>query len=139
GRSAPLGATIRDGGVNFSIFSRNATAIELLLFDGADDAEPSRVISLDRTYHYWHQFVPGVERGQVYGFRADGPSDPSNGLRFDASKTLLDPYGRGVAVPKNYHRFEGTGPLKSVVVDTSTYDWEDDRPPRHPSARSIIY
>jgi len=61
GRSSPLGATIVDGGVNFSVFSRNATGIDLLLFDREDDSRPSRVIPLDpgisRSYHYWHAFV----------------------------------------------------------------------------------
>jgi isoamylase len=139
GRSAPLGAAIRDGGVNFSVFSRSATGTELLLFDSADDPRPSRVIPFDRTYHYWHQFVAGIGSGQVYAYRAHGPSDPANGLRFDPTKILLDPYGRGVAVPSNYDRFAATAPMKSVVVDATAYDWEDDQPPRHPSARTIIY
>src|SRR3954451_7309681 len=84
GRSDPLGATPVEGGVNFSIFSRNATSMELLLFDREDDARPTRVIKFDpvanRTYHYWHVFVPGVLSGQIYGFRADGPFDPARGL-----------------------------------------------------------
>ena len=108
GRSFPIGATLVPGGVNFSIFSRSAAAIELLLFDRVDDARPSRVIPIDpitnRTYHYWHVFVPGVEAGQIYGFRAYGPFEPHRGLRFDPSKLLLDPYGRAVAVPRNYSR-----------------------------------
>ena len=69
---------------------------------------PSRVIRIDpatnRTYHYWHVFVPGVRPGQLYGYRVDGPSDPASGLRFDPAKVLLDPYGRGVVVPKDYDR-----------------------------------
>ena len=75
---------------------------------GSDDARPSRVIPIDpclnRTYHYWHVFVPGVQAGQIYGFRAYGPFEPDRGLRFDPSKLLLDPYGRAVVVPKNYSR-----------------------------------
>jgi glycogen operon protein len=100
GRSSPLGATIIHGGVNFSVFSRNAAAIELLFFDQEDDSRPSRVIPLDpatcRSYHYWHAFVPGVPPGQLYGYRARGQFEPSRGMRFDASKVLLNPYGRGV-------------------------------------------
>src|SRR5690242_5094646 len=95
GRSAPLGATVRDAGANFSVFSRTAGGIELLLFDRADDAVPARVIRFDpesdRTYHYWHRFVPGVKAGQIYAYRAQGPADPANGLRFDPGKVLLDP------------------------------------------------
>jgi len=108
GRSHPLGPTIVQGGVNFSIFSRGATAVDLLFFDSENDGEPSRVISMDpavnRSYHYWHVFVPGAQHGQIYGLRAHGPFDPSSGSRFDPSKLLLDPYGRAVAVPKDYRR-----------------------------------
>jgi glycogen operon protein len=150
GRSSPLGATVVDGGVNFGLFSRTAAGVELLLFDREDDAAPSRVIPIDpatgRTYHYWHAFAPGVRPGQIYGYRVAGPLDPARGNRFDAAKVLLDPYGRGVVVPRNYDRMaatrEGdnaTAAMKSVVVDPSTYDWEGDVPLGRPSARTIIY
>jgi len=150
GHSSPLGATIVPGGVNFSIFSRNASGMELLLFDREDDALPTRVIPIDpaanRTYHYWHVFVPGVQPGQLYAYRVQGPSDPANDLRFDPNKVLLEPYGRGVVVPKNYSReaarLEGDNAataMKSVVVDPHAYDWEDDTLLHHPSSRTIIY
>jgi glycogen operon protein len=150
GQSSPLGATIVNGGVNFSVFSRNATAIELLLFEREDDPRPSRVIPLDpatsRSYHYWHAFVPEIQPGQLYGYRARGQFDPASGARFDASKVLLDPYGRGVVVPRNYSREAARHPgdncataMKSVVVDSSTYDWEGDTPLKRPSSRTIIY
>ena len=104
GRSSPLGATPSLRGVNFSIFSRQAAGVQLLLFDGVDDGRASRVIRLDpsanRTYHYWHVFVPNVRPGQLYAYRVEGPFDPSSGMRFDPSKVLLDPYGRGVVVPE---------------------------------------
>jgi pullulanase/glycogen debranching enzyme len=120
-----LGATSLPDGVNFSVFSRNASALELLLFDGAESSKPVQVIPIaNRTYHYWHVFVPGLRPGQLYAYRAYGPSDPANGLRFDPSKVLLDPYGRGVVVPNNYRRedarVEGDNDavaMKSVVVD----------------------
>jgi isoamylase len=150
GQSFPLGATVVPGGVNFSVFSRNASGVDLLLFDREDDARPGRVISIDpgtnRAYYYWHVFVPGLEPGQLYGYRAQGPSDPAKGLRFDPTKVLLDPYGRGVVVPKNYSRDaarrdgDNTGTaMKSVVVDPSAYDWECDIPLRRPASRTIIY
>ena len=76
----------------------------MLFFDREDDARPARVIPIDpaanRTYHYWHVFVPGVQPGQLYGYRVQGPFDPANGMRFDPAKVLLDPYGRGVVVPE---------------------------------------
>jgi len=150
GRSYPLGATVVPGGVNFSIFSRAASHIELLFFDREDDKRPARVIHLDpadnRTHHYWHAFVPGARPGQIYGFRAHGPFDPASGSRFDPSKLLLDPYGRAVAVPKNYSRTaagsEGDNTataMKSVVVDPHAYDWEGDAPLKRPSSRTIVY
>jgi glycogen operon protein len=141
GRASPLGATIRDGGVNFSIFSRTATGMELLFFDRADDTRPSRVVQLDpvanRTYHYWHHFDAGAGAGQIYAYRAHGPFDPANGLRFDPTRTLLDPYGRAVVVPRDYQR--AVGGMKSVVVDPSDYDWEGDTPLRRRSAQTIVY
>jgi len=149
GHSSPLGATIVDGGVNFSLFSRSATGVELLLFD-RDDAQPARVVRLDpvanRTYHYWHVYVPGVQPGQLYGYRVVGPCDPATGMRFDPAKVLLDPYGRGVVVPKNYSRDaarqagdNAATAMKSVVVDVHTYAWEGDTPLQQPSARTIVY
>jgi isoamylase len=150
GKGHPLGATVYPDGVNFSVFSKSATAIEVLLFDGVDDPRPARIISLDprqnRTYHYWHCFVPGIEHGQLYAYRAAGPFEAELGLRFDPQKVLLDPYGRSVAVPEKYDHRAGSRPgdntsvaMKSVVVDPRTYDWEGDVPLRQPFSRTVIY
>ena len=150
GSSAPLGATIRDGGANFSVFSRDATLIELCLFADADQSEPSRVIALrqpqHRSQHYWHAFVPGVVPGQVYAYRAHGPFAPQLGLRFDREKVLLDPYGRALAVPKRYDRSaaqragdNAAFAMKSVVARAHGYDWEGDQPLRRPFEQTIIY
>jgi glycogen operon protein len=150
GSSHPLGATLSGGGANFSLFSRSASRVELLFFERADDARPSRIVELDphtqRTYHYWHAFVPGVKTGQLYGYRVHGPSDPACGMRFDPAKVLLDPYGRGVVVPPKYSREAAARPgdnaataMKSVVVDSSAYDWEGDTPLRRSSVQTIIY
>jgi glycogen operon protein len=149
-RSFPIGATVVDGGVKFSLFSRSATDVDLLFFDREDDATPSRVVPIDpvtnRTYHYWHVFVPGVRPGQLYGYRVHGESVPANGLWFDPGKVLLDPYGLGVVVPKNYSREaahrqgdNAATAMKSVVVDPGAYDWEGDVPLSRPSAGTIIY
>ncbi len=124
--------------------------MELLFFDRGDDARPARIITIDpatnRTYHYWHAFVQGVKPGQLYGYRVQGPFDPASGLRFDPAKVLLDPYGRGVVVPKNYSReaarLEGDNcgtAMKSVVVDPHAYDWEGDTPLQRPASQTIIY
>ena len=150
GSSAPLGATACDGGVNFSVFSRDATLIELLLFADADALEPIRIVALNpaehRTQHYWHVFVPGVLPGQIYGYRAHGPFAPQRGLRFDREKVLLDPYGRAVAVPTRYDRRAGQRAgdnaafaMKSVVAPPNGYDWEGDQPLRRPFEQTIVY
>jgi glycogen operon protein len=150
GRSFSLGATLVDGGVNFSVFAKHSTAAQLLLFDGVNAATPSRVIDLDpranRTYHYWHVFVPGVAAGQIYAYRVGGPFDPERGLRFCPDKVLLDPYGKCVARPVGRSREAAWRPgdnaataLRSVVVDSSAYDWEGDRPLGRPFAKTIIY
>ncbi len=150
GRSFPLGTTVLGDGVNFSVFSREASRVDLLLFDSPAAAHPARVIELDprwhRTYHYWHVFVPGIGAGQVYAYRAIGPFDPDRGLRFDPGKALLDPYGRAVVVPDGYSRHIASRPgqndtiaMKSVVVDLDQYDWEGDAPLRRPFATTVIY
>jgi isoamylase len=150
GRSFPLGATALAEGVNFSVFSRQASRVELLLFDDPAAAQPVRVIDLDacahRTYHYWHVFVPSIGPGQIYVYRASGPFDPAQGLRFDPKKVLLDPYGRAVVVPDAYSRHLASAQgeniaiaMKSVVADTSKYDWEGDVPLQRPFATSVIY
>lgn len=106
GQSFPLGATVYPDGVNFSIFSKNAEVLELLLFD-APAQKPTRVIQLNpqlhRTYYYWHVFVSGIEAGQIYAYRAYGPFAPELGYRFDGTKVLLDPYARAV-IDDNYSR-----------------------------------
>jgi len=148
--SAPLGATVCPGGVNFSVFSKSATRIELLLFDDEKQAQPSRVIALDarrhRTYHYWHVFVSGLKPEQIYAYRAHGPFEPKRGLRFDGEKILLDPYGVAVAVPDGYDRGAArrsgdncATAMKSVVADPGRYDWEGDLPLKRPFAETVIY
>jgi isoamylase len=135
GRSFPLKATVSPEGVNFSVFSKGAAAVELLLFRKMDAPQAERVIALDprkhRTYHYWHVFVHGLKAGQIYGYRVAGPWTPDRGARFDPGIVLLDPYGRAVAIPPGYSRDLASRPgkntataMKSVVADLNRYDWE---------------
>ena len=150
GRSYPLGATVTPQGVNFSLFSNNAARIELLLFDTISDQQPAAVIPLDpqdnRTFYYWHVFLPGLKAGQLYGYRAAGPFAPQRGLRYDASKLLVDPYARAVAYDQ-YQRSAATRhgennlpwAMKSVVTDPTTYDWEGDTPLGRSLGKSLIY
>ena len=148
--SSPLGASLLPHGVNFSVFSRDAEGLDLLLFDAADDARPSRVVPFDprknRTDHYWHAFVPGLGAGQIYAYRASGPMDPAQGLRFDARRVLLDPYGKAMVIPKGYDRSAlahapeqvAISP-KSVVTERRLYDWEGDKRLRRPFSHTVIY
>ncbi|MBV8361960.1 MAG: glycogen debranching enzyme, partial [Deltaproteobacteria bacterium] len=145
GACSPLGATVQPDGVNFSVYSKNAESVELLLFDSGDAAKPARTITLDprrhRTYYYWHVFVPGLMPGQVYGYRAVGPFKPERGLRFDGNKVLLDPYGLAVAIPQAYDRHGNStaATMKSIVADPGSYDWEGDRPLQRPFIETVIY
>ena len=129
----PLGSTVYPDGVNFSVFSKDATRIDLLLFDSYAALQPSAVIPFDpfehRTYHYWHRFVPNLRAGQVDAYRAHGPFEPDHGLRLDPEKVLIDPYGIAVLVPHNYDRSaamrQGDNTptaMKSVVACTENYD-----------------
>jgi isoamylase len=149
GRSHPLGATPDADGVNFSVYSRHATAVEILLFDEHDDPEPVQVVRIDpatnKTFHFWHAYVRGLPPGTPYAFRVDGPDDPGQGHRFNRNKVLIDPYARGV-VDNLWVRGAATGTgdnlatsLRSVVIDSGDYDWEGDEPLRRPMAESIIY
>jgi glycogen operon protein len=150
GRSFPLGATVYPGGVNFSLFSKNAEAVELLLFDDADAARPSRLLrfnpDINKTFYYWHIFVPGLMPGQLYGYRVHGPYEPAKGLRFDGQKLLLDPYSMAVVAGENYDREAARRAgdncpyaMKSVVVDPSDYDWQGDLPLHREYSKTIIY
>ena len=150
GKSFPLGPTLVPGGANFSVFAKHSMSAQLLLFDDIGAPKPSRVIDLDprsnRTYHYWHAFVPGVTAGQIYAYRVAGPFDPVRGLRFDPNKVLLDPYGKCIARPAGRSREAARHPgdnaataLRNVVVDPNTYDWEGDAPLGRPFAKTIIY
>lgn len=145
GTSAPLGATPMPGGVNFSLFARDAERLALCLFAHQDDAEPSAVLPFEgeahRTGHYWHGFVAGLAPGQLYGFQAIGP-------RAGADLLLLDPYALAVAMPDGYSRQQGqrrdgacgwAQAMKGVVADLSSYDWQGDQPLRRPAREAVIY
>lgn len=150
GRSYPLGAILSDEGVNFCVYSHHCEALELLLFNHYEDSEPARVISFDpeinRTFYYWHIFVEDIKAGQLYGYRAKGPFDPSLGLRYDGDKLLIDPYTKSVVYGDNYSRKAAQIPgdncgqaMKSVVIDSGHYDWDGDTPLQHPFNDTVIY
>ncbi|MBW1823160.1 MAG: glycogen debranching protein GlgX [Deltaproteobacteria bacterium] len=162
GKPLPLGATLSEDGVQFSIFSRHATSVILQLFNKSEDQNPSFEIELDpeknKTGDIWHVFVKRVNAGQLYGYRVDGPYKPKAGMRFNKNKLLLDPYSRAVTGNFNWdlsdargydiHSPEGDlsfcsidsakGAPKCIVVDES-FEWGDDRPLRIPLRDTIIY
>jgi len=158
GKPYPLGAQWDGQGTNFALFSANATAVELCLFDGPNDAEPALRIPLrERNNLVWHVFLPDVGPGQLYGFRVDGPYEPKNGHRFNAAKLLVDPYARAITgqviwndAVYGYRRGSPDQDLtpdsresdafvpKCVVVNES-FPWGDDRPLRTPWNHTLIY
>lgn len=158
GKPFPLGATWDGKGVNFALFSENATAVWLCLFDGAlDQTETRRIPITERTDFIWHLYIPDMEPGQLYGFRVDGPFDPQNGQRFNKNKLLIDPYAKAVTgqiiwnpavfgydfgSPDKDLSFNDADSApyvpKAVMIDPS-FDWEDDKPPKIPFFKTIIY
>ncbi|MDQ6912958.1 MAG: glycogen debranching protein GlgX, partial [Verrucomicrobiota bacterium] len=152
----PLGATWLGNGVNFAIFSENATSVDLCLFDQLDSPQESvRIPITEHTDQVWHIFLPDVRPGQLYGFRVSGPYEPERGLRFNSSKLLLDPYAKAIAGDIQWSdemfpyvvgsengdqdfRDNAWAMQKSVVIDNS-FNWDGDKPPRRPLNESIIY
>src|SRR3989337_2200979 len=97
GKPYPLGATWDGSGVNFALFSENATGVELCLFDGPEDGtERHRIQLRERTDQGWHCYLPDARPGQFYGFRVQGPYQPAAGHRFNPAKLLLDPYAKAI-------------------------------------------
>lgn len=138
----PFGSHLQDTGVQFSVFSRSATAMRLLLYNKVNDREPAEVIEFDRDTDRWGDVwsltVPGIEAGQLYHLQASGPWDPDRGHRFDSSARLIDPYCQALAgefLPSD----DGViRPPKCVVVDDK-FDWDGDRHIRRDISESIIY
>ncbi|HEX2779249.1 MAG TPA: hypothetical protein VHM30_07110, partial [Gemmatimonadaceae bacterium] len=158
GQPYPLGATWDGEGVNFALFSENATAVELCLFHGNDDAEEFAKIPMrERTDQVWHCYLPDVRPAQLYGYRVHGPYKPEEGHRFNPGKLLIDPYAKAISSPIKWSNalfaYKVGGPKedlepdfansaagvpKSVVID-SAFTWGNDRAPRTPWNRTVIY
>ena len=138
----PFGATLQDTGVQFSVFSRSATAMRLLLYNDVADREPAEIIDFDRDTDRWGDIwslqVPAIDKGQLYHFQASGPWDPDNGHRFDASARLIDPYAQALAGEFQQSDDGIIRPPKCVVVDDD-FDWDGDRHIRHDISESVIY
>ena len=155
GAPFPLGATLDPGGVNFALFSEHATRVELCLFDAPDAVAESRRVALEsRSGDVWHARLEGLSAGQLYGYRVDGPWAPEAGARFNPAKLLVDPYARAIAGAAPWNAaLSGLDPAhpgvrdrrdsaafvpKALVVDPR-FAWGDDRPPRTPWSRTVVY
>ena len=155
GRPFPQGATWNGLGVNFAIFSANATKVELCLFDDSGETEVGRVALPEYTNEVWHGFLPDARPGTVYGYRVHGPYDPENGHRFNPNKLVLDPYAKAVIgqikwAPELFGYVMGeedttfderdSAPFmpKGRVIDPA-FTWGEDRAPRVPWERTVIY
>ena len=138
----PYGAIVQESGVQFSVFSRSATAMRLLLYNDVNDLEPAEVIEFDRDTDRWGDVwslsVSGLKTGQLYHFQASGPWDPARGQRFDSSARLIDPYAQALAGTFQQSTDGVVRPPKCVVVKDD-FDWEDDRHLRHDLSESVIY
>jgi glycogen operon protein len=158
GQPYPLGATWDGEGVNFAIFSENATGVELCLFTSPhDETESARITMRERSDQVWHCYLPDVRPGQLYGYRVHGPYDPESGNRFNPNCLLIDPYAKAISGTIAWsdalfayeignpredlamsEKNSAGGVPKCVVID-SAFTWANDRPPRTPWHRTVIY
>ena len=158
GKPYPLGATWDGEGVNFSIFSENATAVELCLFDGPKhDKESHRIRVEERTDQVWHVYIPGLWPGQHYGYRVHGPYKPEEGHRFNHHKLLIDPYAKSIAGtiewsdamfgyqignPKadlSFDTRDNAGNIPKCVVIDQAFTWGNDHLLKTPWDKTVIY
>jgi isoamylase len=157
GKPYPQGATWDGTGVNFSLYSERAAAVELCLFDEPDAAQCETIAVRESTGYVWHCYLPGLKLGQLYGYRVHGPYDPERGDRFNPAKLLIDPYARALAGEINWDApvfgYKIGDPAEDLscdtgddawavpksVVTTSHFDWENDRPPLTPLHDSVLY
>ncbi len=153
-----LGATWDGAGVHFALYSENATAVELCLFDNSSDGIASAKIPLNsQSDGVWHCYIDGLMPGQLYGYRVHGPYAPHDGHRCNPTKLLLDPYAKAISGPVVWNdslcgyahgeRSQDERPdlrdnaefMPKGLVINPAFDWEDDLPPRTPWNRTVIY
>jgi glycogen operon protein len=157
GQPFPLGATWDGIGVNFALFSANATKVELCIFDIDGTTEVERITLPEYTNEVWHGYLPDARPGTVYGYRVHGPYDPQNGHRFNPNKLLIDPYARQlvgeiawnealfgyqVGSPDADLSFDERDSAHYVpkcrVIDPA-FTWGEERKPKTPWQRTIVY
>ncbi|TDT71576.1 glycogen operon protein [Hypnocyclicus thermotrophus] len=159
-KGAPLyGATVFSTGVNFAVFSRNATKVTLDIFENFYDKTPCHSFEFDpninKTGDVWHIFIKGLKSGKYYTYRVDGPYDIDNGHRFNPHKSLIDPYAKALSGKFNFDdeamysyfktehntisEVDASQLIKGVIIDDRSYDWEGDKHPRTEFKDTIIY
>jgi len=156
GRPYPLGATWDGLGVNFALFSANATKVELCLYDASGTREIDRVELPEYTDEVWHGYLPDARPGTTYGYRVHGPYEPSAGHRFNPNKLLIDPYAKQLVGQLEWspalfgYRMESGDDLtfderdsapfvpKSRVIDPA-FTWGRDRKPHTPWEKTVLY
>ena len=162
GSPLPMGAHEMGGGVNFAFFSRHASRVRLELFEQPDDAAPARIIELDALHHrtgdVWHVWVAGINLGQLYAYRVDGPYAPDTGQRFNFNRLLLDPFATAIVrLPKWDFRqawdytpsapdgdlvpstIDNAGAMPKCVFTQDHFHWHADRPLGHAWSKTVIY
>jgi isoamylase len=158
----PLGTYARGEGVNFAFFSRHASRVRLELFDLPEDAKAARAFDLDpernRTGDVWHVWIEGIQPGQLYAYRVDGPYQPKDGHRFNFNKLLLDPFATAISLLPDWDfgpalgydpsaperdlvcsKVDDAGAMPKCVFTYEHFHWHEDRPPRRPWSKTVIY
>jgi isoamylase len=152
GDGYPLGAAYDGAGVNFAVFSEVADQVELCLFDGG--GAETRIALPEVDGFVWHGYLPGIQPGQRYGYRVHGPYRPTEGIRCNPAKLLLDPYAKAIEGTVDWdpsvfsYRFghpdrrqttDSAPHVPRSVVVNPFFDWNLDRPPRTPYHQTVIY
>ncbi|GAC1663892.1 MAG: glycogen debranching protein GlgX [Candidatus Acidiferrum sp.] len=157
GKPFPQGAIWDGSGVNFALYSENATRVDLCLFNRYDDPDPEVIEIREQTAFVWHCYLPAIQPGQLYGYRVHGPYEPAKGLRFNPAKLLIDPYAVAICGKVNWKApifpYELGSPeldLKPDLRDSASgmpkcmvgnpyFDWEGDRQLKIPLSDTVIY
>jgi len=158
GAAYPLGATWDGKGVNFALFSENATGVDLCFFSAEDPTkETDRIKIYERSHHIWHIYLPDCKPGQLYGYRVHGPYEPENGHRFNPNKVLIDPYAKAIAgtidwsdalfgykigdkkEDLSFSKLDSAPFIPKCVVIDDTFDWQGVKQPKIPYHRTIVY
>ncbi len=158
GKPYPLGASYDGEGVNFALHAENADGVDLCLFQtNESEIESVKIRMRENSHHVWHAYIPGLQPGQLYGYRVFGPYEPKRGHRFNPHKLLLDPYAKAISGTIQWHdalfgyvighpdkdlsysTIDSAPYIPKSVVINHQFDWENDKLPNIPYHKTIIY